>query len=64
MIFDDERSKKPVAHDIGSDLSALSAEELQARIELLRGEIERLDAERVRKEAGKRAADSFFKPKV
>lgn len=64
MIFDDERPKKPVAHDIGSDLSALSAEELQARIDLLRGEIERLDAERLRKEAGKRAADSFFKPKV
>lgn len=64
MIFDDERPKKPVAHDIGSDLSALSAEELQARIDLLRGEIERLDAERVRKEAGKRAADSFFKSKV
>lgn len=64
MIFDEERPKKPVGHDIGSDLSALSAEELQARIDLLRSEIERLEAERLRKEAGKRAADSFFKPKV
>lgn len=64
MIFDEERPKKPVGHDIGSDLSALSAEELQARIDLLRSEIERLESERLRKEAGKRAADSFFKPKV
>lgn len=64
MIFDEERPKKPVGHDIGSDLSALSAEELQARIDLLRSEIERLESERLRKEAGKRAADSFFNPKV
>lgn len=64
MIYDEEKPKKPAAHDVGSDLSALSAEELQSRIDLLRGEIERLEAERVRKEAGKRAADSFFKPKV
>jgi uncharacterized small protein (DUF1192 family) len=45
MIFDDERPKKPVAYDIGSDLSALSAEVAGAD-DLLRGEIERLDAER------------------
>lgn len=64
MIFDEEKPKKPADHQLGSDLSALSAEELQNRIELLRTEIERLDAERIRKEAGKRAADSFFKPKV
>ena len=64
MIFDEEKPKKPAAHDVGCDLSAMSAEELLARIDLLRGEIERLEAERVRKEAGKRAADSFFKPRV
>lgn len=64
MIFDEEKPKKPAGHQLGGDLSALSAEELQNRIELLRTEIERLDAERIRKEAGKRAADSFFKPKV
>lgn len=64
MIFDEEGPKKPVGHDIGCDLSTMSAEELLARIALLRGEIERLEAERARKEAGKRAADSFFKPRV
>lgn len=64
MMFDDERPKAPTAHEIGSDLSALSAEELRARIALLTGEIARLEAECGRKEAGKRAADSFFKPKV
>ena len=64
MIFDEEKPKKPAVHDVGCDLSAMSAEELSARIDLLRGEIERLEAERVRKEAGKRAADNFFKPRV
>ena len=64
MIFDEDKPKKPAVHDVGCDLSAMSAEELLARIDLLRGEIERLEAERVRKEAGKRAADSFFKLRV
>ncbi len=64
MMFDDERPKTPIAHEIGSDLSALSAEELRARIALLTAEIARLEAECGRKEAGKRAADSFFKPNV
>ena len=64
MMFDDDRPKTPIAHEIGSDLSALSAEELRARIALLTAEIARLEAECGRKEAGKRAADSFFKPKV
>ncbi|MHA7968157.1 DUF1192 domain-containing protein [Rhizobium sp. CAU 1783] len=64
MIFDEDKPKKPVSHEIGSDLSFLSADELTARISLLEAEIARLTEERQRKEAGKRAADSFFKPKV
>ena len=64
MMFDDERPKKTITHEVGCDISALSADELTARIALLQSEIARLEAECGRKEAGKRAADSFFKPKV
>ncbi|MBW6421565.1 DUF1192 domain-containing protein [Rhizobium sp. XQZ8] len=60
-FLDDDRPKKPTAHEIGSDLSMLSVDELDARITLLRSEIERLGAEKDRKAAGRRAADSIFK---
>ncbi|GEO87406.1 MULTISPECIES: DUF1192 domain-containing protein [Alphaproteobacteria] len=64
MIFDEDKPKKPAGHEVGCDLSALSSDELQARIMLLQAEIERIEAERIRKETGKLAADNFFKPKV
>jgi uncharacterized small protein (DUF1192 family) len=60
-IFEDDRPKKPVSHEIGADLSLLSADELESRVKLLEEEIARLAAERERKLAGRRAADSFFK---
>lgn len=60
-MLDDERPKKQAVHEIGSDLSALSAEELESRINVLKQEILRLEAEKQRKAAGRRAADSFFK---
>lgn len=63
-ISDDERPKKKTVHEIGSDLSMLSADELTARIGLLEEEIARLYAERQRKQAGKLAAESLFRPKV
>ncbi len=44
-IFDDDRPKKPSAHEIGSDLSLLSVDELKARIALMQAEIARLEAE-------------------
>ena len=58
---DDDRPKKKVAHEIGSDLSMFSVEELNARIGLLREEIARLEADIANKQAKKAAADSFFK---
>ncbi|MCM2398536.1 DUF1192 domain-containing protein [Rhizobium sp. S95] len=64
MTFDEERPKKSVTHEIGSDLSSISAEELRARIAVLREEIARIEAEIARKDDSKRAADSFFRPKV
>lgn len=64
MTADDERPKKSVSHEVGSDLSSISAEELRARIAILREEITRIETEIARKDDSKRAADSFFRPKV
>ena len=58
---EDERPKKKVAHEIGQDLTVLSAGELSARIALLRDEIARLEADMAKKSATKSAADAFFK---
>jgi uncharacterized small protein (DUF1192 family) len=60
-IDDDERPKKKIAHEIGQDLSLLSVEELAARVQLLRDEIGRLEADIVQKRAKRAAADQFFK---
>ncbi|AFL53762.1 uncharacterized small protein (DUF1192 family) [Sinorhizobium fredii] len=60
-LFDDDQPKKKTAHDIGSDLSLLSADELTARIALLTEEIARLEAERARKSASRSAAEGLFR---
>lgn len=60
-FLDDDQPKKPKAHEIGSDLSMLSVDELDARIQLLRQEIVRLESEIQTKAAGKRAADNLFR---
>lgn len=48
-------------HEIGQILDALSVDELDERIVLLRAEIERLEAAKAAKQASKAAADLFFK---
>jgi uncharacterized small protein (DUF1192 family) len=60
-IEEDDRPKKKVSHEIGQDLSLLSAEELNERIALLTSEIERLREAMAKKRASKEAANSFFK---
>jgi uncharacterized small protein (DUF1192 family) len=60
-LFDDDRPKKQSAHEIGSDLSMLSVDELNARIALLREEIARLEAECASKASGRKAADNLFR---
>lgn len=60
-IDDDDKPKKKIAHEIGQDLTLLSAGELTDRIGLLKDEIARLEADRARKQAMKSAADSIFK---
>lgn len=63
MIIDEEARKRSTGHDLGCELSAISADELRNRISLLEAEIDRIRAEIDRKEAGRKAADSLFGPR-
>ena len=58
---EDDRPKKKIAHEIGQDLALLSVEELTERIQLLKDEIARLEANMASKRASRSTADSFFK---
>jgi uncharacterized small protein (DUF1192 family) len=58
---DDDRPRKKVSHEIGQDLSLLSAGDLNERIALLEAEIERLKADAKKKQASRDAANTFFK---
>jgi len=58
---EDDRPRKKVSHEIGQDLSLLSADELAGRIALLTTEIDRLHTEMTRKRASRDAANSIFK---
>ena len=60
-LFDDDRPIKKTAHEIGSDLAMLSVDELSARIALLKEEIARLEAEKVKKSASRSAAEGLFR---
>jgi uncharacterized small protein (DUF1192 family) len=60
-IEDDDRPKKKIAHEIGQDLSLLSVRELDERVGLLKEEIARLEADKIKKNATRSAADQFFK---
>ncbi|ABR61489.1 DUF1192 family protein [Sinorhizobium medicae] len=60
-LFDEDQAKKKTEHEIGSDLSLLSVDELNARIALLTQEIARLEAEMNRKSASRSAAESLFR---
>ena len=60
--FDEEdRPKKKIVHEIGQDLTLLSAQELRERIELMKAEIARLEADIKGKQASRSAAETFFK---
>ena len=60
-IDPDDLPKKKIAHELGQDLTLLSVGELAERIELLRQEIARLEAETAKKRASQATADAFFK---
>lgn len=62
MAFpDDDLPKKKLAHEIGQDVSLVSEGELEERIALLQGEIERLRAEVAKRRASRSAADAVFR---
>lgn len=60
-LFDEDAPKKKLAHEIGCDISMISVDELEARVAMLRKEIERLEVEIKAKSASKSAAESLFK---
>jgi len=61
-VFDEDLPKQPATtHVVGGDLSLLSVDELTARIAILQTEIERLETERNKKSAGRKAAESLFR---
>ena len=60
-IDEDDKPKKKITHEIGQDLTLLSVEELAARVQLLRDEIQRLETDMTQKRASRAAADQFFK---
>ncbi len=60
-IDEDDKPKKKIAHEIGQDLSLLSVDELAARVQLMRDEIARLEADMTQKRAKRAAADRVFK---
>jgi uncharacterized small protein (DUF1192 family) len=60
-IDEDDRPKKKLTHEIGQDLTLLSAAELGERVALLKQEIARIEADMATKQASKSAADRFFK---
>ena len=62
MMNEEENRPRPkTTHEIGCDLSTISAEELAARITLLRAEIARIERELAAKHSSRAAAESFFK---
>jgi uncharacterized small protein (DUF1192 family) len=61
MDDEEQRRKRPVAHDVGMVLDTLSVSELEARIALLEGEIERLKAAIEARGDTRKAAEAAFK---
>jgi uncharacterized small protein (DUF1192 family) len=59
-IDDDDKPKKKIAHEIGQDLTLLSLEELAARVQLLRDEIQRIEADMTQKNASRACSRSVF----
>jgi uncharacterized small protein (DUF1192 family) len=61
MFEEENRPRKAAAHDIGQDLAPLSVAEIDARVEMLKAEIQRLEAARAGKLVSQAAADALFR---
>ena len=60
-LFDEEPRKRAPVHEIGQDLSLLSVAELAERVEQLKAEIARLEADMQAKDKTKSAAEALFR---
>jgi uncharacterized small protein (DUF1192 family) len=60
-VFDDDAIRKPKGHEVGMPIDTMSVEELEERIALLKGEIERLEQAIGARRNTRAAADSLFK---
>lgn len=60
-LFDEDQPKKKVSHEIGADLAAISADELKARIALLKEEIGRIEADLAAKSSSRSSAENLFR---
>ncbi len=58
--WDESQAKKPQTHQVGEDLTHMSADELRHRLDLLGSEIERLRGELNHKETSLAAAENVF----
>ncbi|MEM8750871.1 MAG: DUF1192 domain-containing protein [Pseudomonadota bacterium] len=62
--MDDLQPAKPVNTIVlGEDLSTFSIEDIDERVDALRSEIDRLQAEKLRKQDSIQSAQAFFKSK-
>ncbi|MEE1657540.1 DUF1192 domain-containing protein [Microvirga sp. CF3062] len=59
--FADDPRRVVSGHEIGQDLSMLSIDELDERVEVLEREISRLKEARAKKESSLAAASAFFR---
>lgn len=57
----DELPKPKRDHVVGENLDTISVDELKVRVAVLAEEIARLEAEIVKKQSSKSAADAFFR---
>ncbi|MGN6486827.1 MAG: DUF1192 domain-containing protein [Devosia sp.] len=60
-MLDDDEVRKPKGHEVGMPIDAMSVEELEQRIALLRDEIVRLEQAIAARRNTRAAADSLFK---
>jgi len=61
MTDDDHRPVRPLGPVLGEDLSLLSIEEIEERVDACRREIARLEQALAEKRASRAAADSVFR---
>lgn len=60
-VFDEDGARKKLAHEVGEDLSAMSLDELQNRVVLLKSEIDRIENVIATKRKSADAAAAFFR---